>query len=305
MQMPASISRPGNRLGATLLLLLVSALFYGASLVKIPAIDDVTDTYFSESIRSATLAYATTRGVNAVVSVVKESHLELAPAGVGITIAAGQILDPIDDMTERLSSILLAAIASIGIQKLGYEIGTAISFKAIAMVLLLMAPLLWLNSAALAALYEPLLKLCLLLLLLRFLLPVSALISDQLYSHWLQPGITDAVDDLSAVSNSYQSLSKLPPEQGGGFFSSMTAATSEKVEQIRAAFMQMVEHAENIIRSLLTLMTLYLAVFVVQVVMLPLLMLWLMLRIAKSRMLDSWAVSFRRKLTDSHDDAAL
>jgi len=69
--------------------------------------------------------------------------------------------------------------------------------------------------------------------------------------------------------------------------------------------MQMVEHAENIIRSLLTLMTLYLAVFVVQVVMLPLLMLWLMLRIAKSRMLDSWAVSFRRKLTDSHDDAAL
>jgi len=305
MPTPAPMSPPGNRLGATLLLLLVSALFYGASVVKIPAIDHMTDTYFSESIRSATLAYATTRGVNAVVSVIKESHLELAPAGVGITIAAGQILDPIDDMTERLSSVLVAAIASIGIQKLGYEIGTAISFKAIAMVLLLMAPLLWLHSATLASLYGPLLKLCLLLLLLRFLLPVSALVSDQLYSHWLQPGIAGAVDDLSVVSSSYQSLSKLQPEQGGGFFSSMTAATSEKVEQIRVAFMQMVDHAENIIRSLLTLMTLYLAVFVLQVVLLPMLMLWLMLRIAKSRMLDALAGTLRRRLTDSHDDVAL
>ncbi|WP_240923921.1 hypothetical protein [Mariprofundus ferrooxydans] len=299
------MSSPGNRLGATLLLLLVSALFYGASFVKVPAIDHIADTYFSESIRSATLAYATIRGVNAVVSVVKESHLELAPAGVGITIAAGQILDPIDDMTERLSSVLVAAIASLGIQKLGYEIGTAISFKAIAIVLLLMVPLLWLNSATLTTLYGPLLKLCLLLLLLRFLLPASALVSDQLYSHWLQPGIADAVDDLSVVSSSYQSLSKLSPEQDGGFFSSMTTATSEKVEQIRAAFMQMVEHAENIIRSLLTLMTLYLAIFVVQVVLLPMLMLWLMLRIGKSRMLDVLADSFRHKLTDSHDDAAL
>lgn len=305
MQTPAPMRPSGNRLGATLLLLLLSALFYGASFVKIPAIDHIADTYFSESIRSATLAYATTRGVNAVVSVVKESHLELAPAGVGITIAAGQILDPIDDMTERLSSVLVAAIASLGIQKLGYEIGMSISFKAIAIVLLLMVPLLWLHSVTLTTLYGPLLKLCLLLLLLRFLLPVSALVSDQLYSHWLQPGIADAVDDLSVVSSSYQSLSKLSPEQGGGFFSSMTTATSEKVEQIRAAFMQMVEHAENIIRSLLTLMTLYLAVFVVQVVLLPMLMLWLMLRIAKSRMLDVLADSFRRKLTGSYDDAAL
>jgi len=137
------------------------------------------------------------------------------------------------------------------------------------------------------------------------LLPASALVSDQLYSHWLQPGIANAVDDLSVVSSSYQSLSKLSPEQDGGFFSSMTTATSEKVEQIRAAFMQMVEHAENIIRSLLTLMTLYLAIFVVQVVLLPMLMLWLMLRIGKSRMLDVLADSFRHKLTDNHDDAAL
>jgi len=304
MRAPAPMRFPGNRLGATLLLLLVSALFYGASFVKVPAIDHIADTYFSESISSATLAYATIRGVNAVVSVVKESHLELAPAGVGITIAAGQILDPIDDMTERLSSVLVAAIASLGIQKIGYEIGTAISFKVIAIVLLLMVPLLWLNSATLTTLYGALLKLCLLLLLLRFLLPVSALVSDQLYSHWLQPGIAGAIDDLSAVSGSYKSLSKLPPEQGSGFFSSMTSATSEKVEQIRAAFMQMVDHAENIIRSLLTLMTLYLAVFVVQVVLLPMLMLWLMLRIAKSRMLDTLAGSFRCRLTDSHDDAA-
>jgi len=88
-----------QKLKAALLLLLASALFYGFSFVKLPGFARLAGDFFSESIQAATIAYATTRGVNAVVSVVNESHLELAPAGVGVTIAAGQILDPIDDMT--------------------------------------------------------------------------------------------------------------------------------------------------------------------------------------------------------------
>jgi len=193
----------GHKLRAALLLLLLSVVFYTASYARLSAIDRVADAYFTESITAATLAYATTRGVNAVVSVVKGSHLELAPAGVGISIAAGQILDPIDDMTERLSSMLVVAIASIGIQKLGYDIGAAISFKVIAIVLLLMIPLLGLNGATASFLYEPAIKLCLLLL------PASALVSDWLYSNRLQPHIATAVHDLSIVSDSYQTLSKL------------------------------------------------------------------------------------------------
>lgn len=279
-----------------LLLLLLSALFYGVSFVKLPGLDRIADNYFSESIQAATIAYATTRGVNAVVSVVKESHLELAPAGVGVTIAAGQILDPIDDMTERLSSMLVAAIASIGIQKLGFEIGEAVSFKAIALILLLTIPLIWLNSPTLTTLLQPAIKLCLILLLLRFMLPASAIISDSLYSNWLQPGIEESVEKLTVVSKSYDDMSSMTPEKNSSFFSSMTAGAADKVEKTRAAFLNMVENAENIITSLLNLMTAYLAIFVVQVLFLPLFMLWLLVSLFKSRALDEFTTSLSSRV---------
>jgi hypothetical protein len=283
------MNNSGHRLWATLIILLTSSLLYGGSFIKLPGLDRIADDYFSESIQAATISYATARGVNAVVSVVKESHLELAPAGVGVTIAAGQILDPIDDMTERLSSIMVAAIASLGIQKIGFEISKALAFKTIAIVLLLTIPLLWLNSTSLITLLQPVIKICLILLLLRFMLPASALISDSLYTNWLQPGIEASVEKLTIVSESYNEMSNMPAEQNKGFFSSMTAGAADKVEKTRAAFMNMVENAENIISALLQLMTAYLAIFIVQLLLLPLFMLWVLVSLFKSRILNSFS----------------
>jgi hypothetical protein len=279
----------GHKLRTALFTLLASLLLYGASFIKLPVIDEIADDYFSESIRAATISYATARGVNAVVSVVKESHLELAPAGVGVTIAAGQILDPIDDMTERLSSIMVAAIASLGIQKIGFEISKALAFKAIAIVLLLTIPLLYLDSSTITALLQPAIKLCLILLLLRFMLPASALISDSLYANWLQPGIEASVKKLTIISKSYNEMSSMPAEQDKGFFSSMTIGAADKVEKTRKAFMNMVENAENIVSALLQLMTAYLAIFIVQVLLLPLFMLWVLISLFKSRILNRFS----------------
>jgi len=72
----------------------------------------MTDAYFREAITKAGVAYATCRVLNASVSIVKDSSLQLEPAGVGISLAVGQALDPIDDMTERLSDVLVTAITS-------------------------------------------------------------------------------------------------------------------------------------------------------------------------------------------------
>jgi len=276
---------------------LSSVLFYAASSHKIAVSDELADTYFSESIQAATIAYATTRGVNAVVSVIKESELDLAPAGVGVTIAVGQILDPIDDMTERLSSVLVAAITSLGIQKLGFEISVLISFKAIALLLLLCIPLLWRKNPITTHFLELSLKLCFILLLLRFMLPISALVSDAIYKHWLQPNIVSSIANLTLVSDSYQEMSNLPAEPSESFFSTLTGSASKKVEQTRLAFSHMVENVEQIIGSLLSLMTAYLAIFVIQIVILPLLMLWLMLTILKSKFLDDIVVRLTHYLS--------
>jgi len=278
-----------------LILLLSSALFYVASFYKIAVSDDLADRYFIESIQAATIAYATARGVNAVVSVIKESELDLAPAGVGVTIAAGQILDPIDDMTERLSSVLVAAIASLGIQKLGFEISVVVSFKIIAMLLLLCIPLIWRQNALGTHLLEVSLKVCFILLLLRFMLPISALVSDSIYKHWLQPNIEESIEKLALVNDSYQEMSNLQAEPSEGFFSSLTGTARNKVKQTRLAFSHMVQNVEQIIASLLSLMTAYLAIFVIQIILLPLFMLWMLLAILKSKFLDEIVVSLSKR----------
>ena len=273
----------------SLLIVVVAALFLAASFVKLPGIDRLADDYFSQAIKAATLSYATTRAVNAVVSVVKESHLEFAPAGVGVSIAAGQILDPIDDMTERLSTMLVAAIASIGIQKIGFEIGMAISFKTVSIVLLLSVPLLWLNNSDGASLLLPAIKLCLILLLLRFMLPLSAMINDSIYTTWLKPGIENSLEKLSIVSGSYSELNSISPEQDDSFFSSLKRNTTEQVDKTRKAFSIMMQNAENIVDSLLSLMTAYLTIFVVQVLLLPLTMLWLLLALFRGKPMEQFS----------------
>ncbi len=293
---PVLMVRRTSKPLVALLLLLSSTLFYAASLQKIAISDDMADTYFAESIRAATIAYATTRGVNAVVSVIKESELNLAPAGVGLTIAAGQLLDPIDDMTERLSSLLVAAIASLGIQKIGFEISALVSFKAIALLLLLAIPLLWQRNAMTTLLLDIALKSCFILLLLRFMLPLSALVSDAVYKHWLQPDIEASLTRLTLVSDSYQQMATLPADQSQGLFSSLTDTTSQKVTQTQQSFTHMVAHVEQIIAALMSLMTAYLTIFVVQIILLPLFMLWLLLALFRSEILDETVLSLTKLL---------
>lgn len=288
-----------RKLSFALLLCISSALFYAASTYKLAIHDDIADTYFSESIQAATIAYATTRGVNAVVSVIKESELDVSPAGVGLTIAVGQVLDPIDDMTERLSSVLVMAIASLGLQKLGFEISVLISFQAIALLLLLCVPLLWRQNMLSTQLLKWMLKACFLLLLLRFMLPVSALVSDAVYKHWLQPNIEASLSQLALVTDSYTEMANLPAEPSAGFFASLTDAAADKITQTRLAFTQMVQHVEQIIAALLSLITAYLAMFVMQIMVLPIMMIWLLMSILKSRALEKMMVQMTRHISTS------
>ena len=85
-------SIPGIAIG--ILLILVTGF-------NIPVIDSFADSYFDTAIKKAGVSYAACRLVNAGVSVVKDSDIELNPAGVGVFLAVGKVLDPVDDMTDK------------------------------------------------------------------------------------------------------------------------------------------------------------------------------------------------------------
>ena len=80
-------------------------------------LDDYVDDYTTDSIKNAALTYATARGINALVSMLQSSELE---AGIGIvsgSMTIGELLDPLNDMIERFSTIMTWVLASLAAQK--------------------------------------------------------------------------------------------------------------------------------------------------------------------------------------------
>jgi hypothetical protein len=84
-------------------------------------IDSQSAAYIDSALKQALVTYGVARGVNAVVSVLQTIHL----FGLGV----GEVLDPINDLVERFSSVMELAIGSLFIQKVLLEITSSLFFK--------------------------------------------------------------------------------------------------------------------------------------------------------------------------------
>lgn len=91
--------------------------------------DNMTIQYIDNAINKAVIAFASARGINAIISLLKSSTVNMTPAGIGASISVGEILDPVDDMVETLSDVLLLSIVSLGIQRFLLEIAPFISIN--------------------------------------------------------------------------------------------------------------------------------------------------------------------------------
>lgn len=81
-------------------------------------LDDYVDDYTNEALKNAALTYATARGLNALVSMVQSSNIE---AGIGVvsgSMTIGELLDPLNDMIERFSTVMTWVLASLAAQKI-------------------------------------------------------------------------------------------------------------------------------------------------------------------------------------------
>jgi len=264
--------------------LIALALFFSAG-IKIPVLDVKTDAYFNEAIASAGVAYATTRAINASVSVIKESNLQLEPAGVGVSIAVGQIVDPINDMTERLSLVLVTAITSLGVQKLAYEISVSVAPKLLSICLFILSILIWCEDRRVMALQSFLVRVLLLVAMIRFCLPVSSIANEYLYENHFADQIAQANNALSLDAKEMDSLQEYSlPEVDGilGTIENSAVFLKQKSSEFKAAVIAMLSRVGVKIDNLLKLTYLYVGVFLFQVIILPLLSFWFLMKSANA-----------------------
>ncbi len=239
-----------------LLLIFLGAFLLTSYYLRFDPLEGRAEAYLEKSIKTTLASYVIVRGINASVSIIKESELSLSPAGVGLSLALGEVLDPLDDMVERVSILLLLSFLSLGLQELLLELFSG--------GLLLISGVLALASGALFFTNIPgravLVRLLLLLLTLRFLFPAVILVNDLIYEGFFRPRTEAVSSNLKDIKEELQNLIR----------------SVDKVEDFRKSLGGLKTRLSLIFDNLLQL-ALY---FTLQTLILPLFNLWLTLRLA-------------------------
>jgi len=256
-----------------------------ASNLSLPIVDAPAASYFDKVLAKGALAYASCRAVNASVSVVKESSLHLEPAGVGMSLAIGQVLDPVDDMAERLSDVLVTALASLGLQRLSYEILTMLAPPLLG-VCVIFYGLLGFFVQERSQRLRRLARHCIVVIAVtRFALPIAALANAALNTSFFEPRIEQARQGISVATEEMDALLQMElPEIDGlrGTLENSAEFVRAKSEQFKMVMRNLGEKSSDLVAHLLSLTFLYMGVFVVQVVLLPLLVVWLMIKLLQA-----------------------
>lgn len=97
-------------------------LYLVLALVTQFGVQQYGEDYLDSALVKATASFAVARGLNGIITVFQESSVS-AGVVVGGSVAVGQVLDPVNDLIEYFSWVMLASIVSLGVQKLLLVIG--------------------------------------------------------------------------------------------------------------------------------------------------------------------------------------
>lgn len=272
--------RIGWKLILSFLILLLAVLAWRGD------VDALGRDYTEAGLARALLTFGVARGLNGVISVAQGTEVAIEPVGIGVVLAPGQILDPINDLVERFSWIMLASATSLGMQKMLLEImawpGLTLLLGALLAAALI---LLWWPRPRQDGVARAIYRLALVLLILRFAIPSIAIANELLYTVFLEPQYSASRAQLERTADVIGDMNReaLPPADAGKSTSWLdsarrayaSAADAMNVERRIDAFRQAAaEVSEHVIDMIV--------VFVLQTILFPLLFLWLMLHAIKA-----------------------
>ncbi len=277
-QMPAAVKYS--------LMALAIAAMVAVSLLK--PIDNSSQSQLESAFIRASIGFGLARALNGVISVAQGTEFAVQPAGVGVNFSPGEILDPINDLVERFSWVMLLATSSIGIQQILLQIsswtGVSILLGGAGLFFLLTR----LRGSSFARMADIAGKLLLAMLLVRFLVPVGSLANDWVYKQFLQPQYEESAAELEIASERIKEISTRQAEaqesdgsitdRAKKLYSSMTSKFDfdGMLDDYKQSAETVSENAINLI-----------VVFVLQTILFPLLFMYLIYRLFRSVLLPS------------------
>lgn len=264
--------------------LLISFLSVTVILSSITTVDQYAESNYESLFRRALVTFALARTLNGLISAVQGTELTLAPAGVGVTLTPGEILDPVNDLVERFSWIMLGATISLGVQQVLLDMGQWWVIR----VLVALSGLLWLwamlgrsrNKTTFPVNIESaLIRTFLVVLFLRFAVPCALIANEGLFDLFLQSRYTESTQVIETAGADFEQISDVVPlEEGetqGGIMGAMGRAleSARNTLDLNSRIDYIKNRAADVIEHLIQLSV----VFILQTAVLPITFLWLMM----------------------------
>lgn len=268
--------RGGMQNGFCLFQRTVAVLFVAAALLCswLAPQDTAATVQIDAGLKRALISFAAARTLNAVISVAQGTEVAVEPAGVGLVFTPGQLLDPLNDLVEQFSDLMLAASIAFGVQKMLVAIGA----HWLASSLLSLVALGWVTFIVLRRPTPAwLANLFIVLLMIRFAIPAVTLGSDLLFERFMADEYRSSQQAIDLASGQIAQLSpsSTAVEGTGGTIERFKGWWSQNID-VKARFENLVRTAEQSAEHVIKLMV----IFLLQTLLMPLFLLWGMYRVA-------------------------
>ncbi|RXJ75845.1 hypothetical protein CRV03_11545 [Arcobacter sp. F155] len=198
--MKSFILRNWNKL--LLSIFTISAVFIAITF----AVDTTAKNLVDDSFSQAIIVFGSAKALNAVISLAQGTELSLP----FFVVAIGEVLDPVNDLVEQFSLVMLASMTSLGIQKIFLNFVTNEIYNYLLLVLVIVLNI-WLykrfrNDNKLRDIFF---KVVFVLLFLRFAIPMISYVNDISYNYFvkeeynierLNENIVKVKEDVSKVN---------------------------------------------------------------------------------------------------------
>lgn len=266
--------------------LLVLAFFSVSKHFDTFSFDTYGEKYTEEGLTRSSAAFIIAKGLNGAISVVQGTEIAMEPAGIGLILTPGQILDPINDLVERFSWVMLICTTSIGIQTILLAIFSSLFFSVVVAILLfLMVLFLWKYQASSINLRNILYRVTAFIIILRFFIPIMAITSDGLYKAFLEQTYTISRDHLEKSETTITNLSKDNQQINNeaidkSWYERLSNSINDAIDSIdvNTRVEQLEKEAEDLTKHIINLIV----VFTMQTILFPLIFIWLAMKLIKA-----------------------
>ena len=249
------------------------------------SLGDLGEDYIDGSFKRALVGFALARGLNGVISVAQGTEFAITPAGMGINLAPGEILDPINDLVERFSWIMLLSSSALGVQKVLLSMSSWYGLLiAIGLAGLVLLGTMWIRKLNVGWVQNWLMRLFILLLVLRFMMPVISLANEWVYQTFLESDYQSAATNLEQARSqigeiNQEVMSEHDNASEGGILD--RARDIYESAKNRLNFSQKLKEYEQAAESISENTINLIVVFLMQTIVFPLLFLWMVYMLMK------------------------